>query len=102
MKIVFICSPYRGDIKTNVKNAKKYCRLAIKNRLMPIAPHLYFTRFLKDSKNSERNIGIKCGIRLLKICDEVWVFGDIVTKGMEQELKKAISLNKPIVYKGVV
>ena len=29
MKKVYICSPYRGDVETNVQNARKYCRAAV-------------------------------------------------------------------------
>ena len=36
--LVYICSKYRGDIKTNVENARKYCRFALDNMTIPIAP----------------------------------------------------------------
>ena len=39
--LVYICSKYRGDIKTNVENARKYCRFALDNMTIPTAPHLY-------------------------------------------------------------
>lgn len=36
--IVFICSPYRGDVETNTKNARRYCRFAISHRANRISP----------------------------------------------------------------
>ena len=86
MKKVFVCSPLRGKYKENIKNAKKYCReIALKGKL-PIAPHIYFTQFLKDTSVKERKLGIKMGIELLKICDEIKIFGE-PTEGMKKEIK---------------
>lgn len=46
---VYICSPYRADtpegIQANERKAKQYCKIACKAGYIPIAPHLYFTRF---------------------------------------------------------
>jgi len=88
---VFICSPYRGDVEHNVEMAKGYCRKAVKDGCIPIAPHLYFPHFLDDSNEIERCNGIEFGVELLKLCDEVWVFADnkALTEGMKREVDAA-------------
>ena len=98
MRKVFICSPYRGDVERNVENARKYCRNAIEQGLVPIAPHLYFPQFLDDDMEEQRDIGISAGIQLLRECDEMWVFGT-PTDGMKREISEAMAVNKPVTYK---
>lgn len=97
MKKIFICSPYRGNIENNISKAKQYCKKAIEEGYIPIAPHLYFPLFLDDKKENERCIGIDLGIELLKECFEIWVFGN-PTEGMKKEIQYAKILNKNIKY----
>ena len=88
MRKVYICSPYRGDVEHNVGNARRYCRMAVDNGFIPVAPHIYFTQFLDDSVEKERKAGIEAGIQLMLECDEVWVFGE-PTEGMRKEMECA-------------
>ena len=91
MKKVYICSRYRGDVDRNVRSAKRYCLFAVTKGYLPIAPHLFFTRFLDDSIPEQRELGIQMGLELLDLCDEIWVFGNEITEGMEREIKSASS-----------
>lgn len=36
--IVYICSPFSGDVETNVANARRYSRFAVDKGYIPIAP----------------------------------------------------------------
>ena len=47
--IVYICSPFSGDVKGNVANTKRYCRFAVDSGYIPIAVHLLFPQFMKDT-----------------------------------------------------
>lgn len=96
MKKVFICSPYRGDIKENTKIAREFGRLAAMCDYAPIIPHLVFPQFLDDNDPQERILGITLGAELLKCCDMMWVVGGKVTKGMQYEIDIAKSLELPI------
>jgi len=95
-KLVYIASPYRGDIETNTKRAERYCYYAYCRGHIPIAPHLHNTRFLDDSILSERDAGMELGLSLLEHCDEVWAFGRFPSEGMKNELRYAGELGKPI------
>ena len=46
--LVYICSPYSGDVKTNTEKAKDYCRFAVEKGNVPIAPHLLFPQFMDE------------------------------------------------------
>ena len=35
--IVYICSPYAGDVETNVQKARRYCRFAVDKHYLPYA-----------------------------------------------------------------
>ena len=93
--MVFVCSPYRGDIAGNEKKAKAYCRFVYENQGVPFAPQLLFTSFLDDRMEEERNAGIMMGLEMLKLCDELWAFGE-PTAGMQYELEAAKRLGKTV------
>ena len=46
MPLVYICSPFRGDVENNMRNARKYCAFALSRHALPIATHLLFPQFM--------------------------------------------------------
>lgn len=96
--LVFICSPYAGDAAVHEHRAREYCRFAIKQNCIPIAPHLLFPQFLDDSDPEERSLALFMGCVLLTKCAELWVFGEHVTDGMALEIEKAERRLIPIRY----
>ena len=87
--IVYICSPYAGDVESNTTAARRYSRFAVEAGYIPIAPHLLFPQFLDDNKPKERELGLFFGNAILSKCVEMWVFGDRISEGMEAEIKRA-------------
>jgi len=87
--IVYICSPYAGEIEKNVKAAQGYSRYAVEKGYIPIAPHLLFPQFLNENDPTERHLGLFFGNALMSKCSEVWVFGNTISAGMEAEIKRA-------------
>ena len=87
--IVYICSPYAGEIEKNVKAAQEYSRFAVEKGYIPIAPHLLFPQFLNDANPKERQLGLFFGNALMSKCSEVWVFGSHISAGMEAEIDRA-------------
>ena len=85
--LVYICSPYAGDVETNVKAARRYSRFAMKSGCIPIAPHLLFPQFMNDRK--ERELAMFFGKVLMSKCAELWVFGDTISTGMNAEIARA-------------
>ena len=78
-KKIFICSPYRGRVEENKKNAVSYARITAMSGDVPIVPHLYFPSFLDDNIPNERMTGIAMGL-----------------EGMKFELDHAKETRKPV------
>lgn len=93
-KIIYVCSPYSGDIEKNVEFARKASRFVVDRGYVPITPHLLLPQFM--SEENERDLAIELNKKLLGVCDELWYFGDTVTKGMEGEILHASKLGIPI------
>ena len=96
--IVYICSPFSGDVKENKKKARTYSRFAVKKGYLPITPHLLFPQFLDDENPDEREIGLHMGLVLMTKCVEVWVFGEKNSEGMKREIQKAKWRGKVVRY----
>lgn len=96
--IVYICSPYAGDIEKNVAAAQRYSRFAVDSGYLPIAPHLLFPQFMNDSIPQERQLAMFFGNALMSKCAELWVFGDTISTGMEAEIARAKRKNYTIRY----
>lgn len=94
--LVYICSPYAGDIEKNTENARGYSRFAVEQGMLPVAPHLLFPQFVDE--RTERHLALKMGMVLLSKCEQVWVFGDVVSEGMVAEINRAGKMRKKIHY----
>ena len=78
--------------------ARVYSRFAVRNTCIPIAPHLLYPQFMDDSVPAERDIALFMGIVLLTKCEQVWVFGGIISAGMRAEIEKAEKKSIPVRY----
>ena len=87
--IVYICSPFAGEVEKNIEAARNYSRFAVDKGYIPIAPHLLFPQFLNDADPRERQLGLFFGNALMSKCSEVWVFGNRISTGMAAEIKRA-------------
>ncbi|MFT8313417.1 MAG: DUF4406 domain-containing protein [Clostridium sp.] len=96
--LVYICSPYSGDIVGNVKKARDFCRFAVDKNTIPIAPHLLFPQFMNDDIPQERELAMFMNMVLLGRCSELWVFGEKVSKGMSAEIQRAKQKRMTIRY----
>ena len=93
MKKIFICSRLRGsfglqllNLQKNKKRARQFSRKVIMQGHLPFTPHIYFTQFLDELNEKERNQGINAGLEWIKLCDEVWVFDKEISEGMKKEI----------------
>lgn len=96
--MVYICSPFSGDMETNKKTTIEYCRFAMECGVTPVAPHLLFPQFLDDTIPAERELGMQMGRELMDSCSELWVMGDTVSSGMKAEIEYAKQNNIPVEY----
>lgn len=96
--IVYVCSPFSGDVEGNILNARKYCRFAVDNGYIPIAVHLLFPQFMDDNDPDERELALFFGNAVMSKCSEVWVFGERISFGMASEIRRAKWKNYRIRY----
>lgn len=71
------------------------CEYVLKMNMLPINPFRVFDYFLGD--RVERDIVRRGNNNLIKICDELWVFGPI-SDGVLFEVIYAMNINKPIKF----
>lgn len=100
--IAYICAPFSADtpegIQKNIENAKKYGRFALSKGYAPFIAHVAIGGFLDETNEEERNIGLQMDMRFIDNCDELWVFGDYISKGMELEMQHCRNAHIPIRY----
>ena len=94
--LVYICSPFSGDIEGNSEKAKRYCRFAVDAGAIPFASHLLLPQFM--SEQTERETAMFFNKVFIGRCEQMWVFGDRITPGMKKELIWAKRYLKKIRY----
>ena len=91
MKIAYIAHPISGDIAGNLKKIEAIGReINLKEPdVVPFAPYYFDCNTLNDDIEAERKRGIKNDIALFKkgFIDELRLYGDRISKGMEHEIK---------------
>ena len=105
-KKVFICSPFhpRGDtagqraedLRHNRQRARLACEYAVSCGYLPLAPHMFFPTFLDENAPRERELGIQFGLEWLGECQELWIIGRRITRGMKREIAAARAMNIPV------
>ena len=98
MKMVYICSPLRGDVEGNYRRAVRYCEYAAGCGVIPIAAHVAWHGVFDDTVPEKRETALKLGLGLLQRCDEIWVMGDEISQGMQGEIDEAKRLRMAVNY----
>lgn len=101
MKIVYIAHPVSGDIPGNLKKIIEIVRHLNKTRtdIVPFAHYWVDCHALNDDLPDERARGIDNDTVFFKrrVFDELWLFGDKISRGMTAEIELAHMLNIPVV-----
>ncbi len=92
--IIYVCSPYSGDTAGNTERAKRYSRFVVDEGGIPLTPHLFLPLFMREE--TERDLAIFMDLALLSKCAELWVFGDVISDGMQIEISHAQRKGKPV------
>jgi uncharacterized protein DUF4406 len=101
-RIVFVSSPYRGEVERNIDYARRALRSCLLRGEVPFAPHLLYTQpgVLSDDDELEREAGIRAGTDILRLCDAMIVFRDYgISTGMQFEIDLAKDWGIPIEYR---
>lgn len=92
MKRVFVCAPVGGNREDQLKTAIQYTEYALKSGAAPVVP-LFFEICLHGDAHGVGEIISSAGISLLWLCDELWIFGNHITKEMQQQIDFCKNLN---------
>ncbi len=95
-KMIYVASPYAGDVEKNVEFAKAACDYVRRCGFGFFAPHLFYPEFLDDNVPEQRKQGLEMGLSMLTRCDELWIFGNHISSGMRMELEYASKKGVPI------
>lgn len=96
-KLIMVSSRFGGK-EENIKRAEAFCKYVVLRGHIPVAPHVYFPRFLDDLKPEERALGLEGSLALMDKCDEIWFFLDEdedLSPGMKMEAELMIKLEMP-------
>ena len=96
MKMAYICSPLPCDTNNN-RMLKLYGKYVFKRGMAPVIPHIY-AEILSDNVPYHQDLILRANRELLFKCDELWVFGDSITKTMKEEIHFAKILNIKVKY----
>lgn len=96
MKLIYVASPYAGDVEKNTESAKRACRHVMNEGHAFFAPHLLYPQLLDDLNPQERQAGLDMGLEVLRKCDELWCYGDRISPGMAREIEQAKNFGIPI------
>ena len=94
--LVYICSPFAGDMEGNTVKARQYARFAVERGAIPFAPHLLYPQFMDERDKEQRALGLFFGNVWLCKCDELWAFGGVHSEGMRLEMAKARKKGIPV------
>ena len=74
MKKIYIAHPYLGRL-SNKNRIADICTTVANMGYLPISP-VHALDFLDDSIPAEREKALELCKELIKVCDQVWLFGD--------------------------
>lgn len=101
MEKVYIISRYRAnsdkELKFNQMVARYFCRQIVEEGNAPVAPHLFYTQFLDDEYEADREIGTYMGLVDLSQCQEflLVIVDGIISEGMNREIQEVSRLGIP-------
>ena len=98
MKKIYVCSMVVGSPDYNTKKAIEFAKYVVSQGHIPIAPQIYLPMFLSSLKLTDRLFTKKASLELLNGCDELWYFGDGVTRDMVDAILAAHEKGIPVKY----
>ena len=98
MKKIYVCSMVVGSPDYNTKKAIEFAKYVVSQGHIPIAPQIYLPMFLSSLKLTDMLFTKKASLELLNGCDELWYFGDGVTRDMVDAILAAHEKGIPVKY----
>lgn len=92
--LVYICSPFSGDVECNTEKARQYSRFAVDEGAVPLAPHLLLPQFM--SEKNERDLAMFMDMVFLGRCEQLCLISlnAIFDLGLDKEYYQPKELKK--------
>lgn len=91
---VYVCHPFASDPAGNVERVRAICHKLVIEGCLPVASHLYLPAFLDEA--TERELALSLCLELVERCDELRIFGPLVSEGMKREIAHARAAGVPV------
>ena len=91
-RLVYICTPLRGDVEKNIEFARQKAQEVFQSGDIPVCPHLMFPPIADPENPAQDQAAREMGLRLVEACQEVHVYGPEWTEGMWAEIRHAMDL----------
>lgn len=90
MKMIFMAHPVAGDVEENLGRAKRWVKW-IEDTLNVVVAATWIVecQIYDDSDPERRAASFKRNFEVLKRCDEFWMVGPYISKGMAEEMEFA-------------
>ena len=97
-KKIYISAPLeKQSLENHLKRFLRYARFTFESKAVPVAVHFYVLCF-DDEARKTLHLSLEERFSLIWYCDEMWVFGPVVTKDMEREIEFCENMNMKVLY----
>ena len=97
-KLIYICAPLRGEVEKNIEFARQKAQEVFLSGDVPVCPHLMFPPFADPGDPAQDQAARDMGLRLVELCQQVNVYGPVLTPGMQAETQRAQDLGIPVIF----
>ena len=105
MKLVYLESPYAGDVEVNLRYARACMADCFKRNEAPFVSHCLYTQpgVLDDNIKAERELGIRAGFEWGKHAEKTVVYSDLgISAGMKAGIEGANRAGRPVENRSLV
>ncbi len=95
-RLVYICAPLDENVSENIEFARIKAQEVLQFGDIPICPHLMFPPIIGLEHPELEQKMRKMGLRMIETCQQVNVYGTVLSKGMQTEINRAVLLNIPV------
>ncbi len=96
-RMVYICAPLRGeDMTANIERARMYAHDVLLQGDVPFCPHIYFPQIADANDAIEDGLAMQACLACLDNCQQINVYADPPTPGMQAEIEHAVMRGIPV------
>lgn len=97
--LCYVAHAVRGDVWGNIAKGKRIIGALTQRHpsKLFVAPWIYECEIFDDSNDEQRQAGLLRCMAFVRRCDQIWLCGERMSAGMQEEWSAAINSGKTIV-----